>query len=192
MLTQKITFTPVDNYKLTNKTSSKKANQVSVSTPEYSSIDYSKIAFGAMYGVKPKKINLDAEKSKLLRQITELLQTEEQDVDAAEMTMKVMRRVMNFFRESLKKSEKILKEAELLSENKALNSQQKFEEIQKLQKRLSQASKFKYNTDGPKNKKQVAENVDYLLLNRLKSAVVEDDFNLQKVLTDYYSGLKKI
>ena len=99
---------------------------------------------------------------------------------------------MNFFRESLKKYEKILKEAELLSENKALNSQQKLEEIQKLQKRLSQASKFKYNTDGPKNKKQVAENVDYLLLNRLKSAVVEDDFNLQKVLTDYYSGLKNI
>ena len=192
MLTQKITFTPVDNYKLTNKARSKKASQISVSTPEYSSIDYSKIAFGAMYGVKPKKINLDAEKSKLLRQITELLQTEEQDVDAAEMTMKVMRRVMNFFRESLKKYEKILKEAELLSENKALNSQQKLEEIQKLQKRLSQASKFKYNTDGPKNKKQVAENVDYLLLNRLKSAVVEDDFNLQKVLTDYYSGLKNI
>lgn len=192
MLTQKITFTPVDNYKLTNKARSKKASQVSVSTPEYLSIDYSKIAFGAMYGVKPKKINLDAEKSKLLRQITELLQTEEQDVDAAEMTMKVMRRVMNFFRESLKKYEKILKEAELLSENKALNLQQKLEEIQKLQKRLSQASKFKYNTDGPKNKKQVAENVDYLLLNRLKSAVVEDDFNLQKVLTDYYSGLKNI
>ena len=143
MLTQKITFTPVDNYKLTNKARSKKASQVSVSTPEYLSIDYSKIAFGAMYGVKPKKINLDAEKSKLLRQITELLQTEEQDVDAAEMTMKVMRRVMNFFRESLKKYEKILKEAELLSENKALNSQQKLEEIQKLQKRLSQASKFK-------------------------------------------------
>ena len=56
MLTQKITFTPVDNYKLTNKARSKKASQVNVSTPEYSSIDYSKIAFGAMYGVKPKKM----------------------------------------------------------------------------------------------------------------------------------------
>lgn len=192
MLIQKVTFAPVDNYKSTNKTRSKNTTQVSLSTPKYPSIDYSKIAFGSIYGVKPKKINLDAEKSKLLRQITELLQTEEQDIDTAEMTMKVMRRVMNFFRESLKRHKKILEDVELLSKNKALNPQQKIEEIQKLQKKLSQASKFKYNVDGPKNKKQVAENVDYQLLNRLKSAVVEDDFNLQKVLTDYYSGLKNI
>ena len=192
MLIQKVTFAPVDNYKSTNKTRSKNTTQVSLSTPQYPNIDYSKIAFGSIYGVKPKKINLDAEKSKLLRQITELLQTEEQDIDTAEMTMKVMRRVMNFFRESLKRHKKILEDVELLSKNKALNPQQKIEEIQKLQKKLSQASKFKYNVDGPKNKKQVAENVDYQLLNRLKSAVVEDDFNLQKVLTDYYSGLKNI
>lgn len=192
MLIQKVTFAPVDNYKSTNKTRSRNTTQVSLSTPQYPSIDYSKIAFGSIYGVKPKKINLDAEKSKLLRQITELLQTEEQDIDTAEMTMKVMRRVMNFFRESLKRHKKILEDVELLSKNKALNPQQKIEEIQKLQKKLSQASKFKYNVDGPKNKKQVAENVDYQLLNRLKSAVVEDDFNLQKVLIDYYSGLKNI
>ena len=192
MLIQKVTFAPVDNHKSTNKTRSKNTTQVSLSTQQYPNIDYSKIAFGSIYGVKPKKINLDAEKSKLLRQITELLQTEEQDIDTAEMTMKVMRRVMNFFRESLKRHKKILEDVELLSKNKALNPQQKIEEIQKLQKKLSQASKFKYNVDGPKNKKQVAENVDYQLLNRLKSAVVEDDFNLQKVLTDYYSGLKNI
>lgn len=120
------------------------------------------------------------------------MQTEEPDINTEELTMKVMRRVMNFFREAMKRQEKILEEAEKLAEDKVLNPQQKFEQIQKLQKKLTQVSKFKYSPDGAKNKKQVAENVDYPLLNKLKSAVVEDDFNLSKVVTDYYSELKNI
>ena len=193
MLVQKITFAPVDNSKSTYKPNNKNTNSVSATTVlPYAKLDYSKIAFGSIYGVKPKKINLDAEKSKLLRQITELLQTEEPDINTEELTMKVMRRVMNFFREAMKRQEKILEEAEKLAEDKVLNPQQKFEQIQKLQKKLTQVSKFKYSPDGAKNKKQVAENVDYPLLNKLKSAVVEDDFNLSKVVTDYYSELKNI
>lgn len=193
MLVQKITFAPVDNSKSTYKPNNKNTNFVSATAVlPYAKLDYSKIAFGSIYGVKPKKINLDAEKSKLLRQITELLQTEEPDINTEELTMKVMRRVMNFFREAMKRQEKILEEAEKLAEDKVLNPQQKFEQIQKLQKKLTQVSKFKYSPDGAKNKKQVAENVDYPLLNKLKSAVVEDDFNLSKVVTDYYSELKNI
>ena len=115
MLIQKVTFSPVDNSKSIYKPNNKNTNSVSATTVlPYAKLDYSKIAFGSIYGVKPKKINLDAEKSKLLRQITELLQTEEQDIDTAEMTMKVMRRVMNFFREAMKRQEKILEEAEKL------------------------------------------------------------------------------
>lgn len=193
MLVQKITFAPVDKSKSTYKVNNKNTNPVSATTVlPYAKVDYSTIAFGSIYGVKPKKINFEFEKSKLLRQITELLQTEEPDIDTAELTMKVMRRVMGFFRESMKRQVKILEEAEKLTEDKVLNPQQKYEEIQKLQKKLNQASKFKITPDGPKNKKQVAENIDYQLLNKLKSAVVEDDFNLGKVLTDYYSGLKNI
>ena len=94
MLIQKVTFAPVDNSKSIYKPNNKNTNSVSATTVlPYAKLDYSKIAFGSIYGVKPKKINLDAEKSKLLRQITELLQTEEQDIDIAEMTMKVMSRV---------------------------------------------------------------------------------------------------
>ena len=192
MLVQKVTFTPADRSTFKYKISNKNTTPISSSTLSYEKVDYSKIAFGSIYGVKPKKINFDFEKSKLLRQITELLQTEEKDVDTAELTMKVMRRVMAFFRESMKKQEKILEDAEKLTQNKALNPQQKYEEIQKLQKKLNQASKFKITPDGPKNKKQVSENIDYQLLNKLKSAVVEEEFNLGKVLTDYYSGLKNI
>ena len=59
MLVQKITFAPVDNYKSTNETRYRNTTQVSLSTQQYPNIDYSKIAFGSIYGVKPKKINLD-------------------------------------------------------------------------------------------------------------------------------------
>lgn len=193
MLVQKVTFTPADkNKSVQYKTNNKNTTPIKYSTPEYAKVDFSKIAFGSIYGVKPKKINLDLEKSKLLRQITELLQTEEKDIDSAELTMRVMRRVMSYFREAMKRQEKILEETERLIENKTLNSQQKYEEIQKLQKRLNQTSKFKYSVDGSKNKKQAAENIDYQLLNKLKTSVVEDDFRLGQVLTDYYGGLKNI
>ena len=192
MLVQKITFTPVDKSLSTSRNNAKNTSSINVESLKYAKIDYSKLGIISFCGINPKKINIDLEKSKLLRQITELLQTEEPDLDTAELTMKVMRRVMNFFRESMKRQTKILEEAEKLADNKVLNPQQKLEEIQKLQKKLTQTSKFKYNPDGPKNKKQVAENIDYQLLNKLKSAVVEDDFNLGRVLTDYYSGLKNI
>ena len=65
MLVQKITFTPVDKNKSTinNKINSKNTTPINLSIPQYQNVDYSKIAFGSIYGVKPKKINLDAEKS---------------------------------------------------------------------------------------------------------------------------------
>ena len=109
MQVQKITFTP------TFKTQQIKKYNQNISNPiqdnsRLDNIDYSKIAFGSIYNVKPKKLNIELEKTKLLRQINELLNTKEKGTmtnnDISLET--IYRRIIGIFRANENLQEKIL------------------------------------------------------------------------------------
>ena len=109
MQVQKITFTP------TFKTQQIKKYNQNISNPiqdnsRLDNIDYSKIAFGSIYNVKPKKLNIELEKTKLLRQINELLNTKEKGTmtnnDISLET--ICRRIIGIFRANENLQEKIL------------------------------------------------------------------------------------
>ena len=188
MQVQKITFTP------TFKTQQIKKYNQNISNPiqdnsRLDNIDYSKIAFGSIYNVKPKKLNIELEKTKLLRQINELLNTKEKGTmtnnDISLET--IYRRIIGIFRANENLQEKILYKMMDLRDSEELSGLEKYEELIKFEQSLR-----KKTSTLKKTEKQPDEKIDYQLLNKFKTAITEDNFNLKKVFTDYYKELNNI
>lgn len=188
MQVQKITFTP------TFKTQQIKKYNQNISNPiqdnsRLDNIDYSKIAFGSIYNVKPKKLNIELEKTKLLRQINELLNTKEKGTmtnnDISLET--IYRRIIGIFRANENLQEKILYKMMDLRDSEELSGLEKYEELIKFEQSLR-----KKTSTLKKPEKQPDEKIDYQLLNKFKTAITEDNFNLKKVFTDYYKELNNI
>lgn len=137
MQVQKITFTP------TFKTQQIKKYNQNISNPiqdnlRLDNIDYSKIAFGSIYNVKPKKLNIELEKTKLLRQINELLNTKEKGTmtnnDISLET--ICRRIIGIFRANENLQEKILYKMMDLRDSEELSGLEKYEELIKFEQSL--------------------------------------------------------
>lgn len=156
-------------------------------------VKYSNISFGAIYNVKSKKINIENERLKLLKQMNEFLETENEDLDLDDMIANSVRNALSYIRITLQKEAKIVKELEELANDKKLNQQQKINrafELQKAYKQLQSGKIFKKKPKSPS--KQQDEKTDYLLINKFKSAISEENYNLSKVFSEYYEELNRI
>jgi len=173
-----------------NKTGFSNINN-SAGVRHYDNIKYSQIPFRAIYNVKTG-INIDSEKSKLLKQITELLNLESQKLDFGELFVNTFRQTVSYIRNLEARKLKILEELESLSQSKSLNPQQKVNRANELKKEYKaiKNSKIKTHTAQKANKADVG--IDFQLLNKFKSAISEDNFDLRKVFNDYYKGLNNI
>lgn len=190
MQVQKVTFTPAYKNKpiqinYTNNSSSPIQKNFDLENK----IDYSKIAFGAIYNVKSKKLNIELEKSKLLKQINELLNTKEKEKTSNENVSleTICRRIIGIFRMNENLQEKILLKMLDLRDNEELSGLEKYAKLLKIEQSLR-----KKTNPVKKVGKQIDERIDYQLLNKLKTAIAEDDFNLKKVFTEYYKDLNNI
>lgn len=196
MLVQNISFIP--NVAVSPLKSKYQSNPTpTTSSPiavEQPKIDYSKIAFGAIYNVKPKKINLEAEKAKLLKQITEILQTDVKDADPNDAFIGAIRRALAAFRSNLEREVQIFERMKEIRDDKRMNPQQKYEEAKKLERQFNKIRKnlCTSNQTQQKTPKLADERLDYKLLNELRTALLEDNFDLQKVFEKHYSRLKDI
>ncbi len=174
------------NNKSSNVLDQSKTNNY-VETP----IHYSDIPFGAIYNVNPKKLDINLGKNKLLKQISELLETNIQDADLDDAILDSLRKALCAFRAKLKRQEALLAKAEDLYNDKYLNPQQKLEKLNQLKKESRQLEKNKAKPESKPAKKQ-DEKLDYQLLNKFKIALVNEDFNLRKVIKLYYEGLNNV
>lgn len=171
-----------------NRSAEDRTGQLNNYLPAYGS----KIAFGSMYGIKPKKVNIELEKSKLIKSMEEILSTDNSETDFADIITNALRSALTSFRSSMKRQEKIIKQLCELEENNTLNPQQKFNELNRLQKEYNRIEKNNLPKQKNKQSKPQDEKLDYQLINRFKSAVSEDDFDLLKIFKEYYGGLKNI
>lgn len=171
-----------------------KKNAPQTNAVEYneSTINLSQIAFGSIYGIKPKKINIDAEKAKLLRQINELLEADTEDTSFEDILAKAFSDALRNVRNRIMKEQELEQRYETIIADKSLNEQQRFESLLQLQKEAKRIQKNKQPYGQQQVKKTADERIDYTLLNRFKSAINNDDFNLEKVFQDYYKGLEDI
>lgn len=168
-------------------------NDVKLSQKKFNddNVDYSKIPFCAIYNVKPKTVNIDAEKSKLLRQINELLETQIQEGDFDDLIETAMRKAFGFIRTKLRRQAEILKELDNLLQDKMLSAQQMINRKNQLLKEWKMLEKQKPKKPEP-IKNPADEKYDFQLLNKFKSALASDDFNLAKVYKTHYGALQEI
>ncbi len=189
----KITNTPVNNRNINSDVQKTDVSIQTCAPAEYVNVDYSKIAFGAIYNVKPKKIvNIDQEKSKLLKQISELLELNTADTDFTDIIMSAVRKSIAAVRARMIREEQIYDRMELLMQDTVSNPQQLMNEANRLKKELNQLKKFKPHFEEPKKLSSQDERIDYHLLNKFKSAITGDDYRLGRVFEQYYSGLNEV
>lgn len=155
-------------------------------------IDYSQIAFGAIYNVKTKKINIEAEKTKLLKQISEMLDVDIEDTDIEDIVTNAVNKALQAFRTKIRKQEELLRKADELIEDKTLSQIQKYERANQLKKEAKKLEKPLKTFIQKSTPKAPDEKIDYQLLNKFKTAIGEDSFNLQKIMQEYYSELNNI
>lgn len=193
MQIQKITPFVTNQYK-----GNKKPNSTPISTADYAGqnyarVGYSQIAFGSIYNVQPKKlINIDLEKTKLLKQLDKLLKTETKDSDVEDTLMGILIKALSSARNQLQRELQLLEELNKVAEDKALNYQQKYSKAIQLKKELNKLQKNKTSSKTQKQEKPQDERIDLQLLNKFRSAINNDDFNLIKIFKEYYDDLKNI
>lgn len=166
--------------------------QNNIQHKDFPKIDYSGIAFGAIYNVKTKNINIEAEKNKLLKQILEILETNTQDTDITDIITSAFRKALGSVRIVLEKRRRILQDLDNLLVDKTLNPQQKSDRVRMLRKEYSRLEKYKPAQQKTKPSKIQDEKIDYQLMNKFKTAISEDNFNLRKIFLEYYSNLNNI
>ena len=154
----------------------------------------SQIPFTGMNKLVPKRMDVEAETRKLLKQIGEILEFDTSDFSPADYALSAMKKMLATFRniEARKNAlyDKLIElEADLkmpMKQKAMLLEQYKreYKAIQKMRLDPPKPPQPKKNIDGDK--------IDFQLLNKLKSAILKGDFNLLKVYKEYYKGLADI
>lgn len=189
----KITSTPLkinrienNQYNLTNQTSTQNSE---INNYELQKLSGSEIPFGAIYGIKQNKIdNIINEKIKLTR-IIRSLQDEIKKLNIDEISSELYRSKVQ---EIKSKSTNLLKE--WLTKNPLGKNEDAVDAVMfKLKDYLRNITLW-IQEEAPKIKeKRVAQDKnDYNLLNKLYTAVANDDMNLDNVYKKYYSDLNKL
>lgn len=189
----KITSTPLkinrienNQYNLTNQTSTQNSE---INNYELQKLSGSEIPFGAIYGIKQNKIdNIINEKIKLTR-IIRSLQDEIKKLNIDEISSELYRSRVP---EIKSKSANLLKE--WFTKNPLGEKEDAVDAVMfKLKDYLRNITLW-IQEEAPKIKeKRVAQDKnDYNLLNKLYTAVANDDMNLDNVYKKYYSDLNKL
>ncbi len=181
------TFNNTTNF---NAHSKPKHYNTCINPAEQEQIKYYQIPFKALYNVKQKKFDINSEKEKLLKQLSDLLVSDCRQNETTDVLV-LGRKAFEAFRTKMRKQNEILTQLDTIAFDKILTPTQKTEMINQLKKEVKQLEK-PFTIDRPKPVKPSDERFDYLLLNKFKTAVSEDNFNLKRVTRDYYDGLKNI
>ena len=167
--------------------------QKTVNISRHTSTDKLPTVYPAVYFTGKKITDIDEGKNKLLRQLDEILKEDlpEEEINQTELQYKGLK-VMTRLQEQL---ENLYAEGQALGENKYLNPQQKYSRARQIKREVNSIKNvyergFLYIV---KSNNYIAdEKTDYVLINKFKSSVEGDNFNLKKVFTDYYKPLNDI
>lgn len=148
--------------------------------------------YPAVYFTGKKITDINEGKNKLLRQLDEILKEDapEEEINQTEIQYKSLRLMMRLKNQL----ERLYAESEILWADKILNPQQKYSRAMQIKKEVN-AIKNVYDRGYfyIVQKNNVAdEKTDYVLINKFKSSVGEDNFNLKKTFVDYYQPMNDI
>lgn len=158
---------------------------------EYASV--SQIPFTGINKLVPKRLDVESEARKLLKQISEILEFDTSDFSPAEYLLSSMQKMLNSFRNLELRKQRILEKLDAIESDRRLTPNQKVNALQGLKHELTSILKTKLTPVKPQPKKNIdGDKIDFTLLNKLKSAIVKGDFSLLKVYKEHYKGLLEI
>lgn len=148
--------------------------------------------YPAVYFTGKKITDINEGKNKLLRQLDEILKEDapEEEINQTEIQYKSLRLMMRLKNQL----ERLYAEGEILWADKILNPQQKYSRAMQIKKEVN-AIKNVYDRGYlyiVQTNPITDEKTDYVLINKFKSSVGEDNFNLKKTFVDYYQPMNDI
>ncbi len=147
------------------------------------------VSFKAGANKAPKKVDVNIETQKLLKQFDEILAS---DLEPEDFLRLYERQVLSQMIQKKNKAQRLLNEATAIAESKHLTDLQKAEKMQSLQKEFNTLEKNMFKLKPFVMPKPVAPELDNALIRRFQTAIKEGNFNLDKVYQDYYSELADI
>ncbi len=150
--------------------------------------NYSRISFGAIVGVKKKKTDIEAEKSKLLRKLNETLVTAPVELSPIEKLTKTLL----WYRNREEKHKIFNERLEEIYNDSTIPKQVKIKQLLALKAEYEVFSKQKPTFFNKPKTPKLDEKTDLQLANKFKSAIIEDNFNLEKIYNEYYQDLNNI
>lgn len=151
------------------------------------------IAFTGIHNIVPKRLNIDLESKKLVKQISEILETDTSDLSPEDLLLTSMSKMLSNFRNIQMKMNKLIEKLDLLDADTRMPSKQKLDLLNAYRKEFKTLDKMKITPAKSTNAQStVDERIDFQLLNRFKVALSKEDYGLLRVYKDYYSGLESV
>lgn len=176
-----------NNYIQTKNTSNNQS--LKAATVEKKAVRVPVVSFKAINGIKEKKIDTEAEKNRLLKQFNEILAS---DMSIEDLLHLYERQVVSQFAQRAQKADELIKQTDVIMNSHNMTDQQKAEHLISLKKEFKTLQKNMFKVKPFIPPKPPEKNMDTALINKFKTALLEDNFNLDKVNRDYYSGLNNI
>lgn len=155
-------------------------------------IEYRSISFGFAGNVnKTVTSQIRNEKIKLLKQIKNILETDIPIFTEEERLFALVAQAHRMLEAQERRKEQIKTELQILQKTKGLNDEMIYSNAQALLKEYKSLKKFKLVENLPEPKK-TNESYDYALVNKFKTALLEDNFNFGQIYIDHYAGLEDI
>ncbi|MCM1339134.1 MAG: hypothetical protein NC191_05645 [Muribaculaceae bacterium] len=157
--------------------------------------DYSRIPFGAIHNVQqPKKlINVEQEKAKLLKQLDDILQTQPDNYTKEELMIITIHRNIKFTKAQIERIKKLENRLDEIIADTKMNQQQRTNALFEAEKEFKHIKNHRsLKPETHPLKKPGNEKIDYKLINRFKTAILSDNFRLDKVYKNYYQDLENI
>ena len=146
---------------------------------------------GATTVTRTVSSKISLEKDKILRNLKTILATNVPEKTVEGLMYEMFTRAHAIINSKKRRLNEIEKELLLIAKSKILNPQQKYDMAIKLRKEIYRLEKFN-PFELPKketNANTKDENFDYLLINKFKNAVLNDNFNFATIYSEHYSEL---
>ena len=176
---------------LPNTTKNNKFQQTQYSAPQVqkSYVYYPYISFAGKTDGNKKNLDPEDSTKKLLKLFDDLLVA---DMDGMDLMQLYETHIMTQMMQKKQRLQSIAKKTDELQESTLLTNIEKKQYLNSLKKELNLLQKNLGKFEPFVPPKPLDPDIDTVLVNRFKTAVVNDNLNLDKVYQDYYSGLTQI
>jgi len=147
-------------------------------------------------GAKPKRLNIEVEKQKLLKSINKILETNPSNKKSKFDKETLSMRELMFLDAKDRKMDFLLEQTSIMSKHSFANPTMMYEMRQRLwneaKKTNKDANNYKSKVRESVDVSQTNESWDYALLNKFKSACLNNNFDFGQIIQEHYSMLSRL